>query len=194
MSQEIEIEFKNLLAEEEFMQLLKNFSINETDFNIQVNHYFDTPDFLLKNRQSALRIRQKKKTFMLTLKTPMEEGLLETNQPLSEQEADELLKQGIFPDGEVREFLQSLGVTITSIQHFGSLTTKRAEMKFEGGLLVFDESSYFDKVDFELEYEVKDYKQGEKIFSDLLKEHGIPKRDTENKIKRFYREKIRNQM
>ncbi|WP_175988449.1 CYTH domain-containing protein [Bacillus sp. Marseille-Q1617] len=194
MSQEIEIEFKNLLAEEEFVQLTKHFKIKETDFTTQENHYFDTPDYQLKDKQSALRIRLKKKIFTLTLKTPVEEGLLETNQPLTVQEADDLLERGVFPDGEVKEFLESLDISPPYIQHFGSLITKRAEIDFEGGLLVFDESSYFDKVDFELEYEVKDYDQGEKIFFDLLKEHGIPKRETENKIKRFYREKVRNQL
>lgn len=194
LSQEIEIEFKNLLAEEEFMQLTKHFMIKESDFTTQENHYFDTPDYQLKDKQSALRIRRKKKVFTLTLKTPVEEGLLETNQPLTVQEAGDLLKHGVFPDGEVKEFLESLDISPPSIQHFGSLITKRAEIDFEGGLLVFDESSYFDKVDFELEYEVKDYDQGEKIFFDLLKEHGIPKRETENKIKRFYREKVRNQL
>jgi uncharacterized protein YjbK len=48
-------------------------------------------------------------------------------------------------------------------------------------------------VDYELEYEVTDFKLGEKIFFDLLKEHEIPHRETENKIKRFYREKVRHQ-
>jgi uncharacterized protein YjbK len=194
MSQEIEIEFKNLLTEEEFMKLIRHFMIKDIEFESQVNHYFDTPDFQLKNMRSALRIRRKKNTFTLTLKTPLEEGLLETNQGLSAQEADDLLKQVDFPDGEVKESLQKAGVSTTSIQHFGSLTTKRAEMEFRGGSLVFDESSYFNKVDYELEYEVKDFKLGEKIFFDLLNEHDIPHRETENKIKRFYREKVRRQL
>lgn len=39
-------------------------------------------------------------------------------------------------------------------------------------------------IDFELEYEVKDYNEGLKIFNELLNQHHIPKRPAENKIKR----------
>jgi uncharacterized protein YjbK len=193
LAQEIEIEFKNLLTKEEYMQLIQQFMIKETDFRIQENHYFDTPGFQLKEKQSALRVRQKDGTFNLTLKTPVTDGLLETNQRLSSGQAEELLEHGIFPDGEVKDFLLNAGASVSSLHHFGSLTTKRAELEYQGGLLVFDESSYFDKIDYELEYEVKDFKEGEEIFFDLLKEQGIPKRETENKIKRFYREKVRRE-
>jgi uncharacterized protein YjbK len=194
LAQEIEIEFKNLLSQGEFMNLIKHFKIEETEFTNQENHYLDTGDFQLRNMQSALRIRNKKNTFTLTLKTPLEEGLLETHQSLSAQGAIDLLEQNVFPDGEVKDMLLELGLSIPSLRHFGSLITNRAEIGFNDGLLVLDKSSYFNKVDYELEYEVQDYKLGKKNFLDLLNQHGIPKRETENKIMRFYREKVRNQV
>ena len=46
MTQEIEIEFKNIVTEEEFDTLCKSFSIEA--FTKQVNHYFETPGFSLK--------------------------------------------------------------------------------------------------------------------------------------------------
>ena len=46
MTQEIEIEFKNIVTKEEFDTLCKSFSIEA--FTKQVNHYFETPDFSLK--------------------------------------------------------------------------------------------------------------------------------------------------
>ncbi|OAT83187.1 hypothetical protein A6P54_06235 [Bacillus sp. MKU004] len=193
LAQEIEIEFKNLLTKEEFLQLIKQFSIKNKDFRVQENHYFDTPDFQLKEKQSALRVRVKDGNSTLTLKTPVTNGLLETNQCLSPMQAEELLKQGLFPEGEVKDVLLNIGTEIPSLLHFGSLKTKRAELEFQEGLLVFDESTYFDKVDYELEYEVKGFDTGKKIFFDLLKEQDIPKRETENKIKRFYREKVRRE-
>jgi uncharacterized protein YjbK len=191
LAQEIEIEFKNLLTKEEFMQLIQQFSIKDSDIRVQENHYFDTHGFQLKEKQSALRVRQKSGIFTLTLKTPVTDGLLETNQNLSPGQASELLERGIFPEGEVKDFLSGMGTAVSSLHHFGTLTTKRAELEYQDGLLVFDESSYFKKVDYELEYEVKEFKAGEKIFFDFLKEQGIPIRKTENKIKRFYREKVR---
>jgi uncharacterized protein YjbK len=194
LAQEIEIEFKNLLVKEEFMKLIKHFKIKESEFISQENHYLDTGDFQLRNLESALRIRNKSNTFTLTLKTPLEKGLLETYQTLSAQETIDVLEQNIFPDGQVKDMLLNLGVSIPSIQHFGSLVTNRAEIEFNGGLLVFDKSSYLNKVDYELEYEVQDYKQGKKNFTDLLTKQGIPHRKTENKIKRFFREKERHRL
>ena len=160
-------------------------------YDIADNHYFDTPLFHLKDQSSALRIREKNGGFTLTLKTPLEEGLLETNQPLSQKESLSLLKKGEFPDGEVKDVLNMLSIPISSLEHFGTLTTSRAEIDYRDGLLVFDRSSYLNKVDFELEYEVTNRESGEKIFLELLQELSIPVRKTENKIKRFYREKIK---
>lgn len=48
MTQEIEIEFKNIVTEEEFDTLCKSFSIEA--FTKQVNHYFETPGFVKRSR------------------------------------------------------------------------------------------------------------------------------------------------
>ena len=53
MSQEIEIEFKNLLTKAQYEQLLEVFSISASQIHRQVNHYFDTPDQHLKKLSSA---------------------------------------------------------------------------------------------------------------------------------------------
>lgn len=52
-----------------------------------MNHYFETPNFSLKEAGSALRIRHKGETYTLTLKQPAEVGLLETHQVVTENEA-----------------------------------------------------------------------------------------------------------
>ena len=67
MSQNIEIEFKNMLTEDEFHKFLTHFQITSTDFFKQENHYFDTKDFALKEHGCALRIREKKDRFEMTL-------------------------------------------------------------------------------------------------------------------------------
>ena len=63
MSQSIEIEFKNLLSIEEFNRMITYFQLSDDDFFRQINHYFDTKDFALKNLGCALRIREKKEYF-----------------------------------------------------------------------------------------------------------------------------------
>ncbi|HZG72253.1 MAG TPA: CYTH domain-containing protein [Chondromyces sp.] len=191
MSTELEIEFKNLLTKEEFDRLLEEFNVKKDQFILQHNHYFDTALFQLKEEGCALRIREKAGRYELTLKQPVEEGLLETNQHLTEEEAMQLLEKGIFPNGTVKETLSLLLDKQPNVQHFGTLSTHRAELSYEGGLLVLDCSSYFDCTDYELEYEVKERKSGEKIFLALLETYEIPLRKTDNKIKRFFKEKIR---
>ncbi len=191
MAKELEIEFKNLLTEEEFSALQHHFKIASSSFQSQDNHYFDTSDFALKENGVALRIRHKNNQYTLTLKAPVEKGILETNQPITEIEAQRFLHSSEFPVGEVFDEFTAMNLPTKSLQHFGTLSTDRAETEFENGLLVFDRSSYLNKVDFELEYEVSDYEKGKELFHSLLTEMEIPLRKTENKIKRFYNERVK---
>lgn len=186
MSQHIEIEFKNLLTYEEFNELKQYFHIKNTDFIHQVNHYFDTSRFDLKENGAALRIREKSGSYELTLKQPAAEGLLETNQAIEETEADKMLSTGEIPEGIIKTVLKEISINLSGLQYLGALTTARAELEYKGGLLVLDHSSYLNTEDFELEYEVTDLKQGQVTFSELLNERNIPLRAAENKIKRFF--------
>lgn len=190
MSQHIEIEFKNILTKNEYEKLLAEFKIEKEDLFFQENHYFDTPDFSLKEKGSALRIRKKTSGFEMTLKQPAQVGLLETNQLLSEKEAVQALQQSIIPEGKIKSILLESRISLSAIKYFGSLATYRIEMKYKNGLLVLDHSLYLNKEDYELEYEAENYDDGMKAFSGLLHKYHIPKRETENKIIRFYKQKF----
>lgn len=189
MSEHIEIEFKNLLTQEEYQKLLQKFDISSTQIKEQVNYYFDTAAFFLKNAQSALRMREKNGIYELTLKSPAPIGLLETNQSISNIEVQELLAHGKLPDGPVKSKLVSMDVALDSLEYFGSLTTNRVEFEYKQGLLVFDHCIYLNKQDYEIEYEVTNSEIGKQIFIQLLTQMNIPIRKTENKILRFYRQK-----
>ncbi|PAE39423.1 CYTH domain-containing protein [Bacillus sp. 7884-1] len=190
MSETIEIEFKNLLTKVEYENLLKTFNVKEKDIVMQSNHYFDTPEFALKNLGSALRIREKKNNFELTLKQPAAVGLLETTQLLSAKEFKAAIQQQIFPKGIVQERIEQLKIAFNKIVYFGSLTTKRAEFPYKEGLLVLDHSFYLNKEDYEIEYEVEDFQSGQLVFQGLLNQYEIPIRKTQNKIARFYQQKL----
>lgn len=189
MSQQIEIEFKNLLTESEFTQLQQYFQINKNDFFKQVNHYFDTPAFSLKKSSQALRIREKNNEFELTLKQPANIGLLETNQPISKKVYNQMAHTGELPAGQIKTILSKQLSGGQALTYFGSLTTFRAEKEYKGGLLVLDHSCYLNKEDYEVEYEVRDPIIGQTHFHTLLQEHQIPLRKTENKVVRFYQRK-----
>ncbi|WML27792.1 CYTH domain-containing protein [Neobacillus sp. OS1-33] len=190
MTQNIEIEFKNMLTKIEYESLLKYFKISQSQIFAQENHYFDTPDFALKSNNSALRIRKKGGTYEMTLKQPANVGLLETNQVIGEEEVLMAIHQGILPTGIIRSLIEEYQISFSTIEYFGSLITERVELEYKQGLLVLDHSIYLSKEDYELEYEVEDYQFGEKIFLELLKQLKIPSRKTENKIVRFYKQKF----
>ncbi|MDN4073680.1 CYTH domain-containing protein [Fictibacillus terranigra] len=189
MQQEIEIEFKNMLTPDEFFRLSNELSLREQSFATQTNYYFDTPDFLLKQHLSALRIREKQGYFVLTLKQPHPEGLLETHQNLSETEYKAFMNGEKFVEGQIYSILSGLGIEPQNVHYLGALTTKRAETETAGGILVLDENQYLSITDYELEYEAKERKQGEADFHRFLQEKGIPERKTLNKIQRFFEAK-----
>lgn len=191
MSQNIEIEFKNMLTKEEFQLLTIHFKIEPKQFKKQINHYFDTNSFTLKEKGSALRIREKGSLFEMTLKQPAQQGLLETNQTLTAGQAEGVLSTGRLPEGEVKDAVTGLINDTASLQYFGSLTTVRAEIEYKDGLLVLDHSYYLNTEDYELEYEVTNESEGYGVFTRLLEELKIQPRPTDNKIKRFYAEKYK---
>lgn len=186
MGQYLEIEFKNLLTDEEYQYLFNEFNFKKHAYIIQKNIYFDTPDQALKKRKSALRIRLKDQLAEYTLKTPKANGLLEITENFSSQEAENFVSRSLPDQGEIADLLQKWNINIKDLQKLGSLTTKRYELQLnEEVLLVLDESWYNQQHDFELEMEVQDYDRGKQFFTDFLAQHRIPKRPTQNKIKRL---------
>ncbi|WP_445486705.1 CYTH domain-containing protein [Niallia sp. 03133] len=193
MSQNIEIEFKNMLTKQEYLGLIEHFQIQEKDFFQQENHYFDTADFLLKQNKSALRIRKKQNAYELTLKQPHSEGLLETNKLLTKEESKAIFQTGSIIFEPFVSILTKMNIAPKNICYFGSLTTIRAEKEIGNGLLVLDHSFYLNEEDYELEYEVSDAKEGQASFNKILESCQIPVRQAKNKVQRFYLKKHEQQ-
>lgn len=185
MKQNIEIEFKNLLTKEQYNQLLSLFPFDKP-FK-QVNYYFETRDFQLKKFNSALRIREKEGKYTLTLKQPYEEHLLETHLTLTKAEAKACLKGEFLVNEEFSQSLVNLGVKVDDLIYFGKLITYRSVYKKQENLYVLDHSLYNGKEDFEFELEVKDAKEGKKLFLNILQKANIEITRTPNKIERFFR-------
>lgn len=191
MPQEIEIEFKNLLTKAEFNKLYIAFNMESVPEIQQVNHYFETKDFQLKQHGAALRIREKNGQYQSTLKQPQGEGLLETHDYLTEQEANSWLQGSITLGPEISKQLQELGISAAALTYGGSLETIRREKSYNDTIIVLDKSKYSDVTDYELELEAQSYAHGERVFSTILTENDIAKRKTPNKIQRFY-DSLRN--
>ena len=186
MSQEIEIEFKNLLTKEQYEQLLVAFHVDSSQIHRQVNHYFDTPEQHLKNLASGLRIRQFDDAIECTLKEKSSAHQhLETTDPFTQQQAEQMLAGNGITAPAVIERLQFLQVPMTDLHVFGTLTTDRVELSYKGGTLVFDHSFYLHCDDYEVEYETNDETFGKNIFKQFLKQFEISPQHTPKKIARF---------
>ncbi|MFQ3543903.1 CYTH domain-containing protein [Halobacillus rhizosphaerae] len=193
MSQEIEIEFKNLLTEEEFTRLSNRLSFDTVELIEQTNYYFETKNLQLRAQGSALRIRKKDNQWTLTLKQPHSEGLLETHASLTAEEANLWIQNKPVDKPDIVQQLKGLGVKSKDLIYLGSLTTRRKEMEYQGTTVVLDHSLYYGREDYELEIEAASVQQGQQVIKQLLEELNIPKRETDNKIKRFYQAKLQSE-
>lgn len=185
MAQEIEIEYKNLLTEKEFKQLLNTFPFPDSG-TWQTNYYFETKNFSLKEKGSALRIREKAGRFVLTLKEPHPDGLLETHDSLTDNEADSWINGAFIQKDHVGKQLELLGIKLNDLVYYGKLETKRYETNYLGTLLVLDYSTYNETSDYELEIEAKSREDGLNMFHSIIEDYGIMEKETPNKIKRFF--------
>lgn len=188
MSKELEIEFKNMLAQEEYQQLVKKYFPDTPAFS-QTNCYFDTSDSLLKTKKMGLRLRKRDGKNECTLKVPTknQHAYQEITDDLSNEEMTTLIdKKQIYLNGEVANYLISHHFPIDQLKMIGSLTTHRLEKKLNNTcLLVVDESHFGDMVDFELEMEVTNASQGELFFNEFLMKEGIKRHPASKKIARM---------
>ncbi|GEN52881.1 CYTH domain-containing protein [Halobacillus faecis] len=186
MAQEIEIEFKNLLTEDEYEKVYHFLPFKSVELMEQTNYYFETEDLNLKQQGAALRIRQKNGQWTLTLKQPHAEGLLETHDSLTEEEANLWIQDKMTEKPHVSKQLDGLGISLEDLHYLGSLTTRRKELEYKGAIVVLDHSLYYDKEDYELEVEASSKETGKNVIDEILHSCNIPARETDNKIKRFY--------
>lgn len=177
MKTSIEIEYKTLISEDTYHELLRSFNLEDNIFH-QINFYFDTDDFYLRQNNMALRIRHKGNIYKLTLKRPHDDGCLyEDSILLTKEKALEMIEKGFVPE--------AYGIN-KEVKMKATLETNRVSTPFEDGKLFFDQSIYAGEVDYEVEYEASDLKQGLKTFKSFLKEHKIPYKTGKHKIDRVY--------
>lgn len=175
MHSNIEIEAKVLLQKEQYDQVVSYLHLERYKKIKQTNHYIDSTSRVLRDNDFALRVREKD-DFVLTLKTPLSEGLLEKNQTLSWREYDALEDESIFPVGNIKSFLELCGFNTRELQVLASLTTYRIEFEYEDGLVSLDENHYGKNgkvVDYELEIESTSMERAEELIKRLLLEAGI---------------------
>lgn len=176
MTNNKEIEFKTFITEEKYLELLKEFELENNIFS-QTNYYFDTEDTKLMNEMTVLRIRQKGNNYKLTKKTRANVGADETHLLINKEKAQDWLANGL--DASI------IGLPYY-VKNIAELTTYRASTPYKNGTLFLDKSKYYNHVDYEIEYEVDDVKEGLNDFKQFLESHNIPYVESIRKSKRAY--------
>ena len=181
---EIEIEFKNLLTENQYDALYEKYDLSNSEEIINKNFYYDDADESLKKIGAALRIRYTNKKTEMTLKIKGETQNVEINVPLDEKYPKEPTVLPILPNEIISE-LERMNVKIKTPMLIQKIETLRHEVTLEEGLLVLDKTTFInDIVDYELEFETKDYESGLATFEKLLEENNIDKSPAKPKIAR----------
>ena len=72
------------------------------------------------------------------------------------------------------------------VKKIAELKTERVTMPYLDGIIFLDKNTYYDTVDYEIEFEANSMEQGKLDFDAFLKENNIPFTPMISKTKRAY--------
>ena len=181
---EIEIEFKNLLTKDQYASLFEKYDLKNSEEIINKNFYYDDADESFKKIRAALRIRYTNKKTEMTLKVKGETQNVEINVPLDEKYPKESTVLPVLPNEIITE-IERMNIKIKTPMLIQKIETLRHEVTLNENLLVLDKTTFInDIVDYELEFETKNYESGLVAFEKLLEENHIAKNPAKPKIAR----------
>lgn len=179
MNRNIEKEYKIIVSEQQFNRLLINYP--NLKFIKQINTYYDTIDMQIQSMHGmhgAMRIREKNNSYLFTMKSNSEEGLLEFECPVNQNDVS------VLQNTEIQNLLHSYGIQ-GPFTMLTNLTTFRGVVQFDCAELCFDRNLYNGLEDFEIEYEYKKDHDGLSNFEKIIKAADLVyKSNCDSKIKR----------
>ncbi|AMB99632.1 hypothetical protein AWM75_06380 [Aerococcus urinaehominis] len=187
MSEEIEIEFKNMLTQAEYDLIYQSLDLSHVPAIYQVNSYFDQ-EAILADHGIAVRLRLADQQAEITLKHgQLDHQNIEINQPISLSKAQKIMAAACLdlPDTLVG-YLNKVGIdNLYKLKQTGRFQTKRYQVNYQDQLLVLDQVNFGTSQDYELEMEVNDYELGSHTFNACLDYFKIPRRPSQPKVKRM---------
>ena len=172
-----EFESRVMLTEQEYLDVVSHFmKMYPNNHFLQNNNiYFDTGDLFLKNNHITLRIRTINDVRSeLTLKIKGQNGDEEINDDITLKEKEAIIKEKIFPNGNVKNYLLSLPIPLSNYDNIVSLYNRRLEIQFDNHLLVIDKNEYNSIIDYNLEIETKeDINLANKLLGEYIKKFNL---------------------
>ncbi len=175
MATNIEIEAKCLISKDDYNKIIDFYHAEKYDRVKQINHYIDTDDFKLKKAGIGLRIRERD-IFMMTLKAPMAEGLLEKNEKISWRQYEDFRDKGVFPKCSIKDVLLMLNINPEELKIQASLETERIQFNNfkDKGDFSIDKNTYNGIVDYELELEGNSLNKAKEALKEICTEANVP--------------------
>lgn len=181
----IESELKYALTADEYRKLLSHLKALKSKPVAQINHYFDTPELLLRQKRIGLRIRisggshaeltlkfpkpqlkshpaafKSRYEFESTIPLPLARKALRGKFAITdfEVEATSVLKEKIPPPA------------LKQIAYLGAMKNQRIKVRHRGFEFELDRFSYFGKTLYELEIETEDPQAADRVYRALCQQ------------------------
>jgi len=187
-----ESEYKYMLTIEQYDKILNHLkSKYKMNTIIQVNYYLDTNTFELDEKDITLRIRQKKDSLRLDLKSPvLRDGALRVKNEFT-RSISELPLTIKFENDEWNDFISCK----SDMYLKGMLITERTIFIFNEGIEIdLDLNYYLGVMDYELEVEFQEEFQADAVeLINSLARHGELKPSEFGKRSRFFK-KLKEKM
>ena len=185
MPKNLEIESKSMLKKEDYKLLISAYKKNKK--YKQINYYISSKEMIEKVKNFGLRIRQIGHYYELTLKVTQKVGKTEINQEIAGISLSNLIYFGIFPDGEVKDYLTENKICdVAKLHVIGMLQTVRKDIDFNDSKISIDKSKYNGVTDYEIECESSSKEKAENDLKNFLEKHGVAYQKSEhNKLARF---------
>lgn len=179
MATNIEIEAKALITKEEYEKLVNTYGpIKIKEFD-QTNYYIESKNLDLKKLGVGLRIRKKDDGCVINLKAPLSEGLLEKQTKLTDNQFENFLDHGIFPDCSLKDFIFMIGFDPNKLSIVSQLKTHRIEVELDDGKSIFsiDKNEYNGTIDYELEMNSATLLQAKNRLQTICIQNGVEYKD-----------------
>ena len=174
---EKEFESRVMLTDDEYLNIVSHYMklYPNHHFLQNVNDYLDTSDLFLRSKHITLRIRTINDVRSeLTLKIKGSNGDVEINDDISFKEKETLIKDRVFPEGNVKRYLLSLPKPLSEYKNIVSLYNRRLEIEHDNHLLVIDKNEYNGIIDYNLEIETKeDINLSNKLLSEYIQKFSL---------------------
>ena len=178
----VEREIKSIVSESKLLQYRKVLDdLAEPIRKLQINYYFDTPDFQLNSLGNTLRIRQKNNQLSLQYKYEKQY----TGAEKTCKEFEMVIQTFPFYISS-KELPGNILDSNLLYNYVGNLTTERFDYSYAETIISLDKSYYLGRCEHEIEIEFQDYVKAE----EMLKLLSIEKIETHEmgKYSRFVRE------